>query len=168
MTAEDWMRTGKAWVIPDEYINTDAMMPHRGYDLPPREQEALVLATIRPGWASLVEEGDILITGRGFGVGSSRPAPTMLRRLGIAAVVCESAAEIFFRNCVSYALPILECPGVLGMVTEGDRVSVDIATGAFANLETGRTAQGEGMPPMLLETIAGGGTHAVLEQLGYM
>ena len=160
--------TGKAWVIPNDYINTDAMMPHRGYDLAPREQESLVLATIRPGWAMLVQPGDILITGRAFGTGSSRPAPTMLTRLGIAAVVSESVGEIFFRNCVSYALPVLELPGVLSMVTEGDTVSVDIEHGAFENRTTGASARGEAMPSMLLDTIAAGGTHAVLRRDGYL
>jgi 3-isopropylmalate/(R)-2-methylmalate dehydratase small subunit len=159
---------GRCWIIPTEFVNTDAIMPHRGYDLDPRGQELIVLETVRPGWAAQVSEGDILVTARGFGSGSSRPAPTMLTRLGIRAVVGESIAEIFFRNCVSYALPALELPGVLDLVTEGDEVSVDIATGEFVNHTTGVRAAGEPMPALLRETIEAGGTHALLRAKGYM
>jgi len=77
-------------------------------------------------------------------------------------------AEIFFRNCVSYAMPALELPGVLDLVTEGDTVSVDIGTGRFGNVSTGREAYGAAMPPALLETIAAGGAYVQLRAEGYM
>lgn len=160
--------TGRAWVFPQDYINTDAMMPRAGYDLPPKQQDSLVLASIRPGWADLVEPGDILIAGRNFGTGSSRPAPTLLRRVGIAGLVCESVAEIFQRNCVSYALPVLECPGCLAMTTEGDTVSLDLETGTFTNVTTGVSRPGPILPAMLRQTIAAGGAYAMLRAEGYM
>ena len=40
---------GRAWVFSQDYVNTDAIMPRRGYDLAPEAQEELVLATLRPG-----------------------------------------------------------------------------------------------------------------------
>jgi 3-isopropylmalate/(R)-2-methylmalate dehydratase small subunit len=163
-----WARSGKAWVIPDEYVNTDAIMPRAGFELPPEEQNDLVLATLRPGWAAQVEPGDILVVGRAFGTGSSRPAPLYIGRLGIAAIVAESVGEIFFRNCVSYALPVLECRGVLDLVAEGDEVVVDIEAGTFLNRTTGATATGSPLPGMLLDTIAAGGAHAVLRRDGYV
>ena len=168
MTTVDWTRAGKAWVIPNEYVNTDAIMPRAGFELPPDQQGPLVLATIRPGWAMLVKPGDILVVGRAFGTGSSRPAPMYIAQLGIAAIVAESVGEIFFRNCVSYAVPVLECPGVLDLVTEGDEVAVNIEHGTFINRATGATARGEVMPDMLLETIAAGGTQALLRRDGYV
>jgi 3-isopropylmalate/(R)-2-methylmalate dehydratase small subunit len=160
--------TGRAWVFSQDYINTDALMPRSGYDLPPAEQDALVLSSVRPGWAAQVRPGDLLIAGRNFGTGSSRPAVTLLRRLGIAGLVCESVAEIFFRNCVSYAMPVLECPGCLAMTTEGDTVALDLEAGSYANLTTGVSRSGPKMPAMLLETIVAGGAYAQLRAEGYM
>lgn len=160
--------TGRAWVFPQEYVNTDAIMPRMGYDLPTEEQNALVLSTLRPGWAAQVRQGDLLVGGRNFGTGSSRPAVTLLTRLGIAGLVCESVAEVFFRNCVSYAMPVLECKGILGLVEEGDTISLDIATGEMKNLTQGTEAQGAPMPRMLLDTIAAGGAYAQLRSDGYM
>ncbi|HEX3515787.1 MAG TPA: 3-isopropylmalate dehydratase [Trebonia sp.] len=160
--------TGRAWVFPQDYITTDAMMPRAGYDLAPREQDLLVLSSVRPGWAELVKPGDILVAGRNFGTGSSRPAPTLLRRLGIAAIVCESVAEIFQRNCVSYALPALDCPGCLEMTTEGDTVTVDLDHGTYTNVTTGVSRTGPVLPAMLRQTIAAGGAYELLRAEGYM
>jgi 3-isopropylmalate/(R)-2-methylmalate dehydratase small subunit len=160
--------TGRAWVFPQDYVNTDAMMPRAGYDLSPQEQNSLVLNSVRPGWADLVEPGDILVGGRNFGTGSSRPAQTLLQRVGIAALVCESVAEIFQRNCVSYALPVLDCPGCLEMTTEGDIVTVDMESGTFTNVTTGASRTGPVLPAMLRNTIAAGGAYALLRAEGYM
>jgi 3-isopropylmalate/(R)-2-methylmalate dehydratase small subunit len=160
--------TGRAWVFPQDYVNTDAIMPRAGYDLSPAEQDALVLSSIRPGWAVQVRPGDLLVAGRNFGTGSSRPAVTLLTRLGIAGIVAESVGEIFFRNCVSYAMPVLECAGCLDMTTEGDTVSLDIEQGTYANVTNGTSKSGVRMPKMLLDTIAAGGAYELLRQEGYL
>jgi len=154
----DWVLTGRARVFAEDDINTDQIMPRRGFELPPDEQSALVLDSIRPGWAATVRDGDILIAGRRFGCG----------RTGIAAVVAESLGDIFLRNAVAYAVPVLECPGVLEAVAEGHEVEVDIARGTVANLTTGAAAASTPLPAMLLDTIAAGGVHALLRRDGYL
>jgi 3-isopropylmalate/(R)-2-methylmalate dehydratase small subunit len=160
--------TGRAWVITQDYVNTDAIMPRAGYDLAPRDQDLMVLQAVRPGWAEQVRPGDLLVGGHHFGTGSSRPAPPLLQRLGIVGLICESVAEIFQRNCVSYALPVLECPGCLEMTTEGDTVTLDLDAGTFRNETTGVSRSGPVLPLMLRQTIAAGGAYAQLRAEGYM
>lgn len=162
------MQEGRAWVFPEANINTDQMMPNRGYALSLQERTKLIFATYRPGWAEQVQPGDIIVAGRNFGAGSSRPAAEILRVLGITAIVAETISGIFFRNCVNYALPAMECPGVLDAVTDGDIVRVDVGEGVLTNTRTGQTLRGAKMPSMLLDIIKAGGTYDQLRRDGYL
>ena len=162
------VQEGRAWIFAESNLNTDLMMPNKGYVLTLQERAKLIFATYRPGWAEQVERGDIIIGGRNFGAGSSRPVAEILRVLGISAIVAESISGIFFRNCVNYALPVMECPGVLDAVTEGDVVRVDIADGVLTNTRTGVTLGGAKMPPLLLDIIKAGGTYEQLRRDGYL
>jgi 3-isopropylmalate/(R)-2-methylmalate dehydratase small subunit len=159
---------GRAWVFAEANLNTDLMMPSRGYPLPLPERAKLIFATYRPGWSEQVRAGDILVAGRNFGAGSARPAAEILRVLGIRALVAESINGLFFRNCVNYALPAMECPGVLDAVGEGDIVRVDVAEGVLANPRTGRSVQGSKVPALLLDIIDAGGTYEQLRRDGYL
>ncbi|HYC48654.1 MAG TPA: 3-isopropylmalate dehydratase [Burkholderiales bacterium] len=162
------VQEGRAWIFAESNLNTDLMMPNKGYALTLPERSKLIFATYRPGWADQVRQGDIIVAGRNFGAGSSRPVAEILRVLGISAIVAESIAGIFFRNCVNYALPVMECPGVLDAVREGDIVRVDIAQGVLTNTRTGESVAGAKMPPMLLDIIKAGGTYDQLIRDGYL
>lgn len=168
VSSESWRASGRAWVFPEPSINTDVVMQRAGHYLPLDRQRDLVMAAIRPGWGHLVREGDVLVAGPNFGTGSSRPIVNLLRSLGIVGIVAVSVGEIFFRNCVSYAMPVLECSSVLDIVEEGDIVEFDISTGVLLNATNARSARGAAVPQMLLETIAAGGTYAQLRAAGYM
>ncbi|MGH7068820.1 MAG: 3-isopropylmalate dehydratase [Acetobacteraceae bacterium] len=166
MSERDWMLEGRSWLFAEANLNTDLMMPPRGYTLPLAERAKLVFSANRPGWAEAVRASDILIAGRNFGAGSSRPAPQLFRVLGISALVAESINGLFFRNCINYALPAMECPGVAAAVTEGDRVRVEIRAGRFTNLQSRRELRGSAMPAMLLEILEAGGLYQQLERSG--
>ncbi len=73
----------------------------------------------------------IVIAGRNFGCGSSREhAPIAMGAAGVQAVIAESYARIFFRNCVA--------TGELYPVESGDRLCDLVKTGQMAtiNLDT--------------------------------
>ena len=159
---------GRAWLFADANLNTDLMMPNKGYPLPLPERAKLIFATYRPGWSDEVRIGDILVAGRNFGAGSARPAAEVLRVLGIRALVAESINGLFFRNCVNYALPAMECPGILDAVNEGDIVRVDVGAGTVENTRSGKIIEGSKMPAMLLDIINAGGTYDSLLRDGYL
>ena len=168
MSGNETVQEGRAWIFAEANLNTDLMMPSRGYPLPLPERSKLIFATYRPGWSKQVQAGDILIAGRNFGAGSARPAAEILRVLGIRVLVAESINGIFYRNCVNYALPAMECPGVLDAVNEGDIVRVDVAEGIVVNMRSGKILRGSKMPPMLLDIINAGGTYERLLRDGYI
>ncbi|MBS0656754.1 MAG: 3-isopropylmalate dehydratase [Verrucomicrobia bacterium] len=107
--------------IPDEYekLGSYAMagLPPANYPQPFVESGAL--KTRFP----------VIIAGRNFGCGSSREhAPIALGAAGVQAVVAESYARIFFRNCVATGelLPFETPERLLDLVQTGDEVELDL------------------------------------------
>ncbi len=155
----------RIWKFPAN-INTDLILPGGSIYLSQAEQARLVFKANRPGWNDLVEPGDIIVAGRNFGMGSSRPASRSLKNLGIGCVLAESINGLFFRNCVNYAFPAMECPGVAELFTEGDVAEVDFATGAVRNATTGKALTARVLPAKLLELLKAGGIYPLLEMKG--
>jgi 3-isopropylmalate/(R)-2-methylmalate dehydratase small subunit len=153
--------TGRAWVIGDD-IDTDVIHPMAAVLGGPMVERQVVLSSIRPGWASTVADGDILVTGRRFGIGSARPAGLALARLGIAVIVSESMSSTFLRNCVNYGIWAFTCDDVREAVTEGDRLCVDVRTAEVQNLTTGARLVGRPLPHALQRIIDAGGIEAQL------
>jgi 3-isopropylmalate/(R)-2-methylmalate dehydratase small subunit len=159
---------GRAWAFPDANVNTDLMMPAATFRMARAEQAKHVFATYRPGWADAVGPGDVIVGGRNFGTGSSRPAPTLMADLGITAVIAESLNGLFFRNCVNSGVAAAECPGIVAAVTEPDVVALDLTTGTVTNRRTGVTLAGSALPPELIAIIADGGLLPRLLRGGYV
>ena len=100
------------------------------------------------------EPATLFVNGRNFGTGSSRPAPTLMADLGIAAVIAESLNGLFFRNCINAGVAAAECPGIVDLVAEPDVVAFDLTTGAITNRRTGASLEGSALPPELIAIIA--------------
>ena len=148
--------TGAAWLFGDN-INTDLMCPNVALKAPVNERKKFVFSANRPGWSEQVKEGDVIVAGTNFGAGSGRPGPQYVRELGIAAIVADSVSGLFFRNSVNYALPVVECPGIMAATTEGDILDIDLDSGAVVNTVTGSRLRGTPMPSFLQDIIASGG-----------
>ena len=155
----------RTWKVGDN-INTDLILPNRAFYLTPQEQPKFVFSANRPGWSDLVTKGDILIGGRNFGMGSSRPAARSLRNLGLACLVAESINGLFFRNCVNFAFPALECPGIHAAFTEGEEAEVEFETAQVRNVTRGKALQGKPLPAQLMALVQAGGVYQLLEQEG--
>jgi 3-isopropylmalate/(R)-2-methylmalate dehydratase small subunit len=159
--------SGRVWLFGDS-INTDAMYPAFAMKLDIPEASKHVFHELRPGWTDQVEPGDILIAGKNFGVGSSRPVPALFRNLGVTALIAEEFNSLFFRNAVNAGLPALTAPGVTELFNDGDRGSFDISTGEYSNETTGSSGKAQPLPPMILDILSSGGILARLAEQGYL
>lgn len=113
---------------------------------------------IDPGFVKRVKPGDIIVAGSNFGCGSARDhAPFAIKGAGIACVIAESFARIFFRNALSIGLPVLECEKAPSEIEAGDELEVDLAKGKIWNLTSGKTYQANPFPDFLMGLIAAGG-----------
>jgi 3-isopropylmalate/(R)-2-methylmalate dehydratase small subunit len=157
---------GRIWKFGDN-INTDLMLPgdvHAGTEA---EQARAVFAANRPGWIDEMKPGDVIIGGRNYGTGSSRPAARSLKNIGIACLVADSINGLFFRNCVNFGLLALECAGVSELFPdEGQIAEVSLGDFRVKNLSTGKSLTALPVPPNLLTLMRGGGIYPVLERDG--
>jgi 3-isopropylmalate/(R)-2-methylmalate dehydratase small subunit len=154
---------GRAWVFGDN-LDTDVLAPGQYMKFAIDEIAKHCLESVRPEFAATVAPGDVVVGGRNFGVGSSREqAPQALKQLGVAAVVAESFAGLFYRNALNLGLPVVVCRDAR-RIAEGDRVAVDAAAGRIT-VNEGATVLGcEPIPPFLMAMLADGGLLPHLEK----
>ena len=155
----------RVWKFPDN-INTDLIIPSGSIFLSAADQAKLVFKANRPGWVDEMRPGDIIIGGKNFGMGSSRPASRSLKILGVGCVIAESINGLFFRNCINYAFTAMECPGVTKLFTEGDIAQVNFHDGTIRNVTSGKTLNAKVLPVKLLDLLQAGGIYPLLEQQG--
>jgi len=158
---------GRVWKFGHD-INTDLVIPGFAIFMPADEQPRHCFSANRPGWVDEVQEGDVLLAGRNFGVGSGRPIGEVFVRLGIKAVVAESFNGLGLRNCVNVGLPSVPCPGILDAFDEGDIAEVDAVSGVVSNLTSGVNIAGNPLPPAIQEIVAAGGVEARLRASGHL
>jgi 3-isopropylmalate/(R)-2-methylmalate dehydratase small subunit len=159
--------TGKVWKFGDD-INTDLVIPNFAVMLTLEEQLPYCFSANRPGWVDEVQEGDVLLGGRNFGVGSARDIGAVFKALGISGVVAESFNGLGLRNCLNSGLPPLACPGILDAFDEGDIAEVDWTNGAVKNVTKGTTLQGNPVPKQLQDIVKAGGVENALRNEGYL
>lgn len=156
---------GKCWRF-EANINTDLILPSRCYYLPPEEQIRYVFSANRPGWVDEMAAGDIIVAEQNFGMGSSRPAARNLRLLGVGCLVAESINGLFYRNCINFGFPALECPGVTEAFSEGEIAAVSFDDFTVSNVTTGKVLQAAPIPDALLRILKAGGIYPLLEAEG--
>ena len=159
------MPTGRVWKFGDD-INTDLMLPGPLLTASEAEQARAVFRANRPGWVDAIASGDIIVGGRNFGTGSSRPAARSLRNIGLAALLAESINGLFFRNAVSFGFLAIECPGVHAAFEEGNIAEISLADWRVRNRDSGAVLRARPVPERLLSLMTGGGIYPLLEAEG--
>jgi len=149
---------GKVWTFGND-IDTDAIIPARYLNTSdPAELARHCMEDADPDFPRKVSSGDIIVAGKNFGCGSSREhAPLALKEAGVACVVAESFARIFYRNAINIGLPILESPEASAVLQEGSRVEINLAEGEITELTGGRKFKAVSFPPFMQEIMAAGG-----------
>ncbi len=142
---------GKVFKYGDD-VNTDVLFPgkYTYTAMEPAEMAQHALEDLDPEFVQRVQRGDIIVGGRNFGCGSSREQAVLAPKYaGVAAVIAESFARIFYRNCINSGLPALVLPEAAQALESGDEAQVDLAAGVV------RTSKGDfAFPPFPPEVQA--------------
>lgn len=112
-------------------LDTDQIIASQYLLLPTiDEMKAHTFESLDPEFPKKVKDGDFVIGGENFGCGSSREqAPSVLKALGIKAIIAKSFARIFFRNSINIGLPVLICKELPDEVSTGDTMELDLENG---------------------------------------
>jgi 3-isopropylmalate/(R)-2-methylmalate dehydratase small subunit len=158
-------------IIPAEYLNLVPTIPDEyrklgsyamaGMPLPPDQPPFVPPGTMETPYR-------IIVGGKNFGCGSSREhAPIALGAAGAEAVVAESYARIFFRNCVATGelYPVETDDRLVDAFRTNDEAVIDLDAATITNTESGKTYRlrplGDAGP-----VIAAGGLFAYARQTG--
>lgn len=149
---------GKVWFIQKDDIDTD-MIFHNRYltitDIKEMGQYSFDNLKGYDDFAKRANAGDIVVTTKNFGAGSSRQqAVDCFKSLGISCIIAESFGAIYERNAINAAMPILTYKA--GMMEElglkdGDTISVNFETGEVINKTSGKTVKINPFYPVQLE-----------------
>lgn len=126
---------GTAWTFGDD-VDTDTIIPSQYMRKPPEEYARHVMEPLDPEFGERVEDGDIIVGGANFGIGSSREqAVIALDRAGVGAVLAESFARTFFRNAINEGFPVIRCdPETIAAIAAGDILEVAPLGGTIRNV----------------------------------
>ena len=140
-------------------VNTDVIIPARYLNVSdPDELAEHCMEDIDSTFINNVKQGDIIVAGSNFGCGSSREhAPLAIKTSGVACVIAQSFARIFFRNAIDIGLPLLECGEALNEIEAGDKLEIDITSGKIDDISRHKTLFSKPYPDFMMRIINAGG-----------
>lgn len=146
----------------DKDVDTDQIIASQ-YLLFPTIDEMKVhtFESLNGSFASDVQPGDFVVADENFGCGSSREqAPSVLKALGVKAVVAKSFARIFYRNSINIGMPVIVSKELYDVVSNGDEMELDLEKGIIT--ANGKTYSCTKLPQKMQEILDQGGLIASL------
>lgn len=160
------MLKGRAFKFGDG-VSTDHIIPgryaHLRSNLP--ELAKHVMKDADTAFAARVKEGDFIVAGSNFGLGSSREhAPLVIKMAGVSAILAKTVARIFFRNAINLGLPVLICD--TDKIDDGDELEVDLTAGTVTDITNGNRLTFGKIPEVMLRILDEGGLIPYIQKYG--
>ena len=133
---------GRVWVIERDNIDTDMIFHNRYLAITETGEMGQYAFDNLEGYrdfAKMAQPGDIIVTGKNFGSGSSRQqAVDCFISLGIQAIVARSFGAIYERNAINAAFPVLTYNSFAEIdLKDKDIITVNLVTGDVTNERNG-------------------------------
>lgn len=159
---KNYIIEGRIWLISKDNIDTDMIFHNRYLSITDSKEMGQYTFDNLNGFEDFskkAEPGDIVITGKNFGCGSSRQqAVDCFPALGIQAIIAESFGAIYERNAINAAFPILICNELADMdLMNGDTIRVNFKTGQIENLRNKKIFNAEPFSDVQFEVYQRGG-----------
>ena len=153
--------TGRVWVIDQDNIDTDMIYHNRYLAITDIAEMGQYTFDNLNGWKNFpqkVQPGDIVITGKNFGAGSSRQqAVDCFKSLGVSLLIAESFGAIYERNAINAGMPIMNAACTNAGLKNGDKISVDFESGKISIDRNKKAIQGQPFPNIQMDIYQRGG-----------
>ncbi|MGW8265364.1 MAG: aconitase/3-isopropylmalate dehydratase large subunit family protein [Longimicrobiales bacterium] len=137
--------TGRVWVVKKDNIDTDMIFHNRYLTITDIAEMGQHTFDNLEGWEDFARKarpGDIVVTGKNFGAGSSRQqAVDCFESLGIRAVVAESFGAIYERNAINTGFPIVAADLLAEGLQDGQEIEIDLRN-QVVKLPSGKEVKG--------------------------
>ncbi len=142
-----------------DHINTDEIIPARYLNSDtPEELAPHCMEDLDTQFMAKAKAGDVVVAGQDFGCGSSREhAVWAIQGAKLGAVIAESYARIFYRNCINCGFYAIELPGAPELIADGDQIEIDYKKGEILNKTQNKLITFKPLPDFALEIINDGG-----------
>lgn len=135
---------GRVWVVDEDNVDTDMIYHNRYLTITNIDEMGQYAFSNLEGWKDFpqkAKKGDLVITGKNFGCGSSRQqAVDCFRALGVGMIIAESFGAIYERNAINSGFPIMAAQDIKKLtLKDGDEIEVDLMSGQITKLSTGET-----------------------------
>ncbi len=165
MTVERSIK-GKVVKLGDS-VNTDVMSPGQYIQEGLDAVRLHTMEAIRPEFYKDVKPGDIILGGKNFGCGSHREsATTVMKHMGVSAIVADSVARLYFRNCIAFGIPAFSVEGVSRLFEEGEEMEIVMAQDKIIikNVTRGGEITGPPIPETMAKVWEAGGIYPLLKR----
>lgn len=167
MSEFDWILKGRCYRLGHDVPHAGGVIPNRYIVARQFDPAALVphlFEETDPGFHERCRPGDIVVTGRNFGMGPKMNGYIAMRALGLG-LVCESMPFLAYRAAIGEGLRVLtDCPAVTDICESGDELEVDFRNGFFVNRTRGISREYPPMPETLMEIVELGGNSGWLKR----
>jgi homoaconitate hydratase len=166
---------GRVLFLDRDHLNTDGIFAgkHTYNDaITPAEMTKVIFENYDPSFLSIAKPGDIIVSGRNFGTGSSREqAATALKHFGIPCVIAASFSETYKRNAFNNGFVVFECPEFVeflrerlavarGLTKPGPEITIDYRASAIRCDD--RSFSFPPLSPVAQELVVAGGAENVV------
>ena len=139
-------------------VSTDAIIPGRFFYLRSNLPELAkhLCEDIYPNLYSEIHEGDVIVAGKNFGLGSSREhAVQIIKLAGISCILAKSFSRIFYRNAVNIGLLVIECD--TDNFDDNDNIVLQLEQNTIRNVTKNISLKITPVPPVMSRLIKDGG-----------
>jgi 3-isopropylmalate/(R)-2-methylmalate dehydratase small subunit len=162
-----WLLKGRCYRLGHDVPHPGGVIPNwliAGRHVDPKELIPHLFSETDPGFHERCRPGDIVVTGRNFGMGPKVNGYIAMQALGLG-LVCESMPFLAYRAAIGVGLRVMtDCVNVTEMCDTGDELEMDFRSGFFVNHTRDIRREYPPVPESLQEVIELGGNAGWLKQ----